>query len=238
MTTRPIPDFPDYEVSHTGRVWSHHGKGKWLRPQIHKGGYLQVCLYHNNKRCALYVHRLVATVWVTNPHNYPHVNHMDGDKTNNHYRNLEWVTDQQNRKHAHATGLRKEPDISPVCRYSLRTGKKLRTYPSIIAAHRSSGGRCGIGAISKAAGGQTITAGGYQWRLASDKIARLPPLTDSQINNAINTCANYHVKNVTTGEEFCTNAEVRAAGYNPICVAAALAGRARTHANCYWKRLS
>lgn len=53
------------------------------------------------------VHRLVANVFVPNPNSETkdQVNHKDGNKRNNHYTNLEWVTGLENMQHAVATGL-------------------------------------------------------------------------------------------------------------------------------------
>jgi len=39
------------------------------------------------------VHRLVALTFVPNPNNFLFVNHIDGDTTNNHADNLEWVSE-------------------------------------------------------------------------------------------------------------------------------------------------
>ena len=39
----------------------------------------------------LAVHRAVAIAFVDNPNEYFHVRHKDGDRTNNHKDNLEWV---------------------------------------------------------------------------------------------------------------------------------------------------
>lgn len=47
-----------------------------------------------------YIHRIVAIHFIPNPDNKPYVNHIDGNKVNNHYSNLEWVTHQQNITHA------------------------------------------------------------------------------------------------------------------------------------------
>ena len=35
------------------------------------------------------------------------INHIDGDKLNNHYKNLEWMTPSENTQHSNDAGLRK-----------------------------------------------------------------------------------------------------------------------------------
>ena len=43
--------------------------------------------------------------FIPNPDNKPEVNHKDGNKGNNNYTNLEWVTESENVKHAYETKL-------------------------------------------------------------------------------------------------------------------------------------
>lgn len=88
-----------YEVSNLGRVRRTYktGKEKILKPNKNKkSGYLYICLSRNNKKKTFRVHRLVALHFISNPNNLPEVNHIDEDKSNNVWTNLEWCTSEYN----------------------------------------------------------------------------------------------------------------------------------------------
>ncbi len=105
---RPIPGTDShYCVSNKGQVKSfkYSSKGKDLKTQVVRKrpsdkGHLRVSLYMNGNRKRILVHRLVAQMFIPNPNNYPQVNHKDGNKHNNHYKNLEWGTQSDNMLHS------------------------------------------------------------------------------------------------------------------------------------------
>mgnify|MGYP003125697829 FL=1 len=96
-----------YSVTDTGIVYSLKGKKKKLIGKITKSGYREVVLNHKGKKKYLLVHRLVATLFIENTNNSKTVNHKDGNKLNNSASNLEWLTCQENLKHARDNGLLK-----------------------------------------------------------------------------------------------------------------------------------
>ena len=76
--------------------------------------YLTVNLYDHGKRKTVDVHRLVAMAFIENVENKKCVNHIDGNKTNNYVKNLEWCTYSENLIHAYKTGLRQKKSASVV----------------------------------------------------------------------------------------------------------------------------
>lgn len=95
-----------YTVDENGQVFSVRSN-KFIQPSISNTGYVRVYLYNNNKKYRKSVHRLVAEAFIPNPLNKPQVNHIDGNKLNNHVSNLEWNTGSENLKNAFKLGLMK-----------------------------------------------------------------------------------------------------------------------------------
>lgn len=100
---RQCKRFPDYEVSDTGLV----RKGeRLLKPQVHPWGYTLIYITAKPKQLKVYVHRLVAEAFLGDgPAGYE-VDHISGDKTDNHITNLRWLPLAENRKRSkRKTGL-------------------------------------------------------------------------------------------------------------------------------------
>lgn len=100
-----IKDYPNYEITTSGRIISSFKRHVELTPRLNKGGYLYVNLYNDKGRKTKKIHRLVAETFIPNPNNLPQVNHKDGNKLNNRVENLEWCDQPQNTKHAVEHGL-------------------------------------------------------------------------------------------------------------------------------------
>ena len=93
-----------YQISNIGRVRRvsydyidtyksgrhRHKEMKLIKITISKVGYCMFDAHYEGKRKRLYVHREVARAFIPNLNNYPCVNHIDEDKTNNCVTNLEW----------------------------------------------------------------------------------------------------------------------------------------------------
>lgn len=126
-----------YQISSYGRV---RGKGrvlcngkylkpKYLKPAFNNTGYLQIRITIDNERRIYLVHRLVGKYFIPNTDNKLTINHKDGNKSNNHVSNLEWLSQQDNCIHAALSGLTRvgskshrsrltEEEVSDIVRFS------------------------------------------------------------------------------------------------------------------------
>jgi hypothetical protein len=87
-----IPAWIGRNVNQSGECIQHR-REKLPAANITPKGYLRL-----NSQL---VHRVIARAWIENPNSKPQVNHIDGNKLNNHASNLEWVTNQENQIHAY-----------------------------------------------------------------------------------------------------------------------------------------
>lgn len=135
-----------YAVSNHGRVKSldrtvvmRNGisrtqKGCILKPSVNtQTGYESVCLWRDNAYDRATIHRLVAAAFVPNPDNKPEVNHIDSNRRNNHWSNLEWVTRQENILHGVEVGNIENPaakltkkEVREIRSRRLNSGTKLK----------------------------------------------------------------------------------------------------------------
>jgi hypothetical protein len=100
---KPLPGYPEYDVSSHGRVWRREAVCRWaaghvLRPGQARSGHLYVILTGPNRRARKeFVHRLVAKAFVgPAPVDNAMVLHHDDCPTNNRPANLYWGDHRQN----------------------------------------------------------------------------------------------------------------------------------------------
>jgi hypothetical protein len=105
---RIIPGFSNYCINNKGVVKEIKSDCE-IKPDYSRQ-YPSVYIYNPefSRFKAMSVHRLVALAWIENESflDRPIVNHIDGNKQNFVYTNLEWCSFSENNSHAFKTGLR------------------------------------------------------------------------------------------------------------------------------------
>lgn len=84
-----------YYISNLARIKSfQHKQPHILQPMPNSKDYYRVALWKNNRRYFVFVHRLVAEYFVPNddPLHKTTVDHIDGNKHRNDYKNLQWMS--------------------------------------------------------------------------------------------------------------------------------------------------
>ncbi|AYV76739.1 MAG: HNH endonuclease [Terrestrivirus sp.] len=117
-----------YKVSNYGRIIGK--RNNILKCWLCSEGYICFGLGKKSKR----VHIMVANAFLEKKPNATIVNHKDGNKSNNHIDNLEWVTVLENNVHAIETGLRKS--IRKIAQYDSEN-KLIKIYNSATDAGKA-----------------------------------------------------------------------------------------------------
>ena len=125
----------DYFITEDGDVISvKRGKKILLKKRVNSRGYYYVNLCKNGKCKSICIHRLVGIYFVENNNGFNVLNHIDGNKLNNRYDNLEWCDQVHNMKEASRMGLLK---IKRGAESNLYSGKLNIDISNMIRSIRS-----------------------------------------------------------------------------------------------------
>ena len=149
-----------YWVDPKGKIWSEKSN-KYLKPCYNKWGYAYVDLCNNGHKSRVFIHQIVAKMFIPNPNNLPQVNHKDEDKTNNHVDNLEWCTASYNNGYGSLPYKTAKRCGKPVL--CVETGV---SYISAGEAARRTG--CCSKSILSVCNGKFHTTHGYHWKFVKE----------------------------------------------------------------------
>ena len=139
-----------YKISSKGRLKRLIGplakKERFLKVADNQSGYKFYTLCKNGKVKIMYAHRIVAMAFIPNPKNKEEVNHIDGDRSNNNLRNLEWVTRSENHHHRYKVLKQRGVNYGKTGALNWRSkkvlqldmdGNLIREYPAVMEPMRS-----------------------------------------------------------------------------------------------------
>lgn len=151
-------------------------KSHILKSHIDEKGYCKIFLRKEDsgKNIVNYVHRLVAEAFISNPNDYPCIDHIDTNKSNNNVSNLRWVTHIMNMNNPLTKNkmsgrlINNEKRSKEVIQYSV-DGVFIKKWPSLNEVERVLGIKCGR--ISGCCNHKPKhkTAGGYKWEYDDNK---------------------------------------------------------------------
>lgn len=182
---KEIPEMEGFYMASTfgrivsmGRyVKSKSGSVRYKLPKLQKltknnNGYLEVRISIDAHRYTKSVHRLIGMTFIDNPNNYPTIDHIDRNRTNNHVSNLRWCTLSENMKNpltikhisVLSSNIKHTSQYKEVVRISF-VDNSIKLYPS-LASTRIDGYDPHI--VYLACSGRQKTYKGFKWMYLSD----------------------------------------------------------------------
>ena len=138
-----------YEIYENGKIWSNY-KNNFLNFKQDKDGYLEITLSGGtrNKHKTYKVHTLVALHFIGNPPKTivdPTVNHIDNNKHNNLYTNLEWMERSKNSSIRSKKGIGStnheailtELQVEEICNLLINTNLSIQEIANKYSVHKT-----------------------------------------------------------------------------------------------------
>lgn len=164
---RVIPNFSKYEASQDGQIRSADTK-RIIKQKASNGGYLKVVLQSEDRPKSGYVHRLVASAWISNPDEKPTVDHLNRCRGDNRVVNLRWATfKEQYSNRAACTEPKVDTRTCRICQQDIISGRLIAIHRSLREASLAvRGNDSGMKNISTHLRGKSKSAYGYVWKHA------------------------------------------------------------------------
>ena len=170
--------YNNYMVSNLGNIKSlnyrHTGKGRILKFWKNKDNYLTVTLCKDGKAKTCKVHKLVAEVFIDKIEGKTHVDHIDGNRSNNVYTNLRYCTHKENcnfelckKHHSESQKGEKNPMYGKTGALCPNSKQVLcielnKIFGSTMEIEKELG--INNSSISACCRGERKSAGGYHWK--------------------------------------------------------------------------
>jgi len=153
-------DFPKYKITNYGNIINKDGYK--ISSNI-INGYLCSNLSKNGKTVNLKIHKWVALFFVSGrTEEKKWVNHIDENKLNPYYKNLEWVSPKENILHSSYKFMK------PVDQFDMKTGEFIQRFVSVKEASKHIGSAAdSIGNVCRRNKGSLY---GYIWKFSDINI--------------------------------------------------------------------
>jgi hypothetical protein len=171
-------NYSNYFINEDGDIKNKSGH---LRKQYINDGYYTVSLIgidNDNKKVShcFKVHRLVAYTFIEKPKNFNDnyvVNHIDMNKLNNNYKNLEWCTSAENiQKYFDSIRVIKpviEKEIKLIAKIDINTNEIIKKYKTFVEASIDiNSSKNNASSIAYCCKGYRKTSCGFKWAFVNE----------------------------------------------------------------------